>query len=191
MIRHHIQPLKFLDITTTAYRTDFERNWYKLDKVRASEGGDKVSISNVLSNPDTYAAELAIIKGGSSPNEDALEVKANNREYYSKGVQSVLGFRFGGQVESDIELGIRVHQDQIDRFQWVDYYAMSNGVMELTASGTPGTESNRVETANAFAAYLQYTLKAGNWILVSRSALRKYRNSPSRFWQGGSPTNRS
>lgn len=166
MIRHHIQPFKFLDITTTAYRTDFERNWYKLDKVRATEDGDKASISSILADPDTYAAELAIIKGASSPNDNALEVKANNREYYSKGLQTVLGFRFGGQVESDIELGLRFHQDQIDRFQWVDYYRMNEGVMQLTTSGTPGTESNRVETANAFAGYLQYNLKVGKWTVV-------------------------
>ncbi len=166
MIRHHIQPFKFLDITTTAYRTDFERNWYKLDRVRATADGDRVGISSILNDPESYQTEFNIIKGISSPNDNALEVKANNREYYSKGLQSVLGFKFGQQVESDLELGLRFHQDQIDRFQWVDLYRMDDGVMELTAKGAPGTESNRIETATAFAAYLQYRLKTGNWTFV-------------------------
>ena len=167
MLRHQIQPFDFMDITTTVYRTDFERNWYKLDKVKASADGDRVSISKILDDPNTYNQEFDIIRGTTSQNDDALEVKANNREYYAKGLQTVFGFRFGSEtVRSDIEVGIRFHQDQIDRFQWVDGYKMEEGVMMLTSSGVPGTESNRVETANAFASYLQYNLKVGAWTFV-------------------------
>ena len=166
MVRHHMKPLEFMDVTTTLYRTDFERNWYKLDKVRATEDGDKIGISSILNDPTTYAAEFDIIQGASSPNDNALEVKANNREYYSKGIQTVLGFRFGDRVQSDLEVGLRFHQDQIDRFQWVDYYGMDEGVMELTESGLPGTESNRIETATAFASYVQYNMKIGKWTIV-------------------------
>ncbi len=167
MLRHQIQPFKFMDVTTTVYRTDFERNWYKLDKVKASIDGDRVSISKILDDPITYNQEFSIIQGVTSLNHDALEVKANNREYYSKGLQTVLGFRFGSEtVKSDLEIGLRFHQDQIDRFQWVDKYEMEDGVMMLTNSGTPGTESNRIETANAFAGYLQYTIQVGAWTMV-------------------------
>ncbi len=167
MLRHQIQPFKFMDVTTTVYRTDFERNWYKLAKVKASTDGEQVSISKILDDPTTYNQEFDIIQGVTSPNDDALEVKANNREYYSKGLQTVLGFRFGSEtVKSDLEIGLRFHQDQIDRFQWVDKYKMEDGVMMLTKSGTPGTESNRIETANAFAGYLQYTLQVGAWTIV-------------------------
>ncbi len=166
MIRHHIQPFKFMDITTTAYRTDFARNWYKLDKVQATEDGDKASISNILADPVQFADEFNIITGISSINDNALEVKANNREYYSKGLQTVLGFKFGERVISDLEVGLRFHKDQIDRFQWVDHYRMDNGVMALTNSGVPGTESNRVETATAFAGYVQYNMKINKWTIV-------------------------
>ncbi len=167
MLRHQIQPFNFMDVTTTVYRTDFERNWYKLDKVRASANGDQVSISRILDDPVTFSQEFDIIRGVTSPNNDALNVKANNREYYAKGIQTVMGFRFGSEtIRSDLEVGLRFHQDQIDRFQWVDQYKMEDGVMMLTESGTPGTESNRVETANAFAGYLQYNLQVGAWTIV-------------------------
>jgi len=167
MLRHQIQPFDFMDVTTTVYRTDFERNWYKLDKIRASTDGDRISIGKILDDPNTYNQEFDIIQGVTSLNGDALEVKANNREYYSKGLQTVLGFRFGSKtVKSDLEIGLRFHQDQIDRFQWVDKYKMEDGVMMLTNSGTPGTESNRVETANAFAGYVQYNLQVGAWTIV-------------------------
>lgn len=167
MLRHVIRPLDGVDVTTTLYRTDFSRNWYKLDRVRASEGGDRVKIGALLADPATFADEYAIVTGASSPNGNALEVKANNRSYYAQGVQTIVGLRFGTEkLSHEVELGLRVHEDQIDRFQWVDLYRMDAGVMELTQAGTPGTESNRVETANAVAAYAQYRLEAGRLTVI-------------------------
>ncbi|NBC17036.1 MAG: TonB-dependent receptor [Bacteroidetes bacterium] len=160
--RHVIRPLAFLDVTTTLYRNEFARNWYKLDKVRATADGPRVGIADLLATPGEHADALAIVTGQTSPNDNALEVKANNREYYSTGVQSVVGLQFDTPgLEHDVEVGLRVHEDQIDRFQWVDLYRMENGVMELTESGTEGTESNRVETAQATAAFAQYRLGWG------------------------------
>lgn len=153
-----------LQLKTVAYRSDFSRNWYKLDALRDSEG-NKVNITNLLENPDNYPALMEVVRGGSSPNEDALELKANNRIYYSQGLQSTLNYNFtsGSEWTHDLEVGIRLHQDQMDRFQWVDQYAMNEGSMQLRDAGTPGTESNRIETANALAAYAQYQLRYGNF----------------------------
>jgi Fe(3+) dicitrate transport protein len=154
---------EIFDIKTTAYRTEFSRNWYKLDKIKDSSG-EKISISSVVDNPSSFDEAYSTMTGQSSSIQDALYVKANNRTYYSQGVQTVLGFNFStGNVLHNIDLGFRVHQDQIDRFQWIDVYAMDNGVMELTNSGTPGTESNRVETADALASYIQYQLRFGKF----------------------------
>jgi len=100
-----------------------------------------------------------------------LAVKANNRSYYAQGVQTVLEFDFTtNKMSHSIDLGIRVHRDAIDRFQWVDEYAMDNGVMKLTNAGIPGTESNRIEKADATATYLQYQLKVGK--LTTTSGIR-------------------
>ena len=152
LLRHHAQLSKVIDVTTSAYRTDFKRNWYKLDKVNG------VGISSILEDPNTYSAEYDIIAGANSA-DNALAVKANNRSYYSQGIETILGFNFNrGELRNDLELGIRLHKDQIDRFQWVDGYNMTNGIMQLTSSGVPGTESNRIEEAKAIATYLQYTL---------------------------------
>ena len=162
---HVIRPFDFMDITTTAYSTDFSRNWYKLDKVNG--GSALVGISSILESPTTYSAEYAIITGATSANTDAMAVKANNREYYSQGIQTLMGFQFrSNEISHDIEIGLRIHKDQIDRYQWVDQYRMENGVMELTARGEPGTESNRVTTANAVAAHIQYKLSIGKLTAV-------------------------
>ena len=155
-IRHVASFSENLNLTTTMYRSEFARNWYKLDKVEADSIGGQAKIAEVLDNPVSNSAAYAVITGASSY-DDALHVKANNRSYYSKGMQSVMNYSFGKEkVKSAVEVGVRLHQDQIDRFQWVDKYKMNEGRMLMTTRGTPGTESNRVETARAFAAYVQY-----------------------------------
>ena len=158
-LTHVIRPLAFMDVTTTAYRSEFERNWYKLDRIRATSDGDRTKINDLLERPAEYPEAYAIMIGNSSPNPNALELKNNNREYYAQGIQTLLGFQFGSNsVHHDLELGVRLHEDQVDRFQWVDLYAMDEGVLELTNRGIPGTESNRVTTSNALAAHIQYKI---------------------------------
>jgi len=150
-LTHFIEASSFLDIHTTAYRNNFSRNWYKLDKVNGS------SISSILSDPTSYAQEMSYING-SADAQGALAVKANNRSYYSQGVQTnaIVHFKQGA-ASHHLNIGLRVHQDQIDRYQWVDDYSIANGIMSLQNSGQPGTESNRVETANAVSTFVQYT----------------------------------
>jgi Fe(3+) dicitrate transport protein len=160
VLRHVVRPAKFLDITTSVYRTEFSRNWYKVDQV----GG--AGITAILDNPDNFASQFAIVTGGNSA-DNALRVRANNRSYYSRGLQSVFGFNFAsGSVSHDIEAGIRIHRDGMDRFQWDDRYRMTEGTMFLTAKGIPGTQDNRVETADAYSTFLQYSLKWNKWTLI-------------------------
>lgn len=162
-LTHTAKFSKRFSISTTAYRTDFKRNWYKLDRVKDSSG-NRHRIANLLDDPTNVGDALAVAKGQSSVNDDALEVKANNREYYSQGIQTVLSYDFEkNKLKHEIDLGIRYHEDQIDRFQWVDKFAMDNGVMKLTEAGRPGTESNRVTDAKAFSSYLQYRLSYEKW----------------------------
>lgn len=160
-LRHIVQFTRSFDITTTVYRHDFHRNWYKLDKVNG-EG-----ISGVLEDPEAHAETYEIMTGASSAGGDALQVKANNRNYMAQGVQTVAGLRFGtGRITHYLDLGLRYHYDEMDRFQWTDQYRMEAGVMQLTQAGTPGTESNRILSARALAAYAQYKIKAGRWTLI-------------------------
>lgn len=161
-IRHVAQLSRYFGVTTTAYRSDFARNWYKLDKVKDSTG-TTTKISELLDNPLGYDDAYNILTGSTSPLDDALLVKANNRSYYAQGIQTILGFNFiTKSVSHKIDIGFRYHQDNVDRFQWIDEFKMEDGVMKLTKTGTPGTESNRIETANAIATYLQYKIEYGN-----------------------------
>jgi Fe(3+) dicitrate transport protein len=153
---HTIIPAKWMNITSVVYRNDFSRNWYKLDAVKDSLGTKK-SIADILRNPTQYANQLAIIKGQSSPNSDALYVKGNNRSYFGQGAQTTISMNFNtGKIKHDLDLGIRFHQDGMDRFQNEDIFKMLNGTMLQTTAGELGRESNRLAFAQALASYIQY-----------------------------------
>jgi Fe(3+) dicitrate transport protein len=160
-LRHFLQPSEWLDLTTTLYHNRFARNWYKLHSVLGT------GISSVMDDPEGHATELAILQGADSEG-DAFFARANNRDYFSQGVQTVLGARLGeGSIRHDLEVGLRLHRDEEDRFQWEDGYRMANGQAVLTSEGTPGTQDNRVGAARAFAAYLQNEMTLGRrWTLV-------------------------
>ncbi len=152
--RHFLRPARWLDVTTTVYHNEFARNWYKLQSI------DGTSISEVLNRPGDFADELAVLRGGAS-DPDALRVRANNREYYAQGGQTQIGLRFGGRIRNEFEVGVRYHRDEEDRFQHEDAYQMMNGTMVLTAAGDPGSQTNRVSDAAAWAVFVQHTLSAG------------------------------
>lgn len=161
-LRHSIEISRRTQLSTTIYRNDFHRNWYKLDKVVDSTG-TKTDISEILDDPNGNTETMGYITGANSHN-DALQVKANNREYYAQGIQSEVSTKFGGEtLAQELTVGLRIHEDQIDRFQWVDGYKMNEGTMFQTSAGIHGTESNRIETANAFAGYAQYRIQKGKF----------------------------
>ena len=92
MVTHKIDVSKFLQITTNAYQNDFSRNWYKLNDVVFD--GSKQKISKVLDKPQDYPNYMAIINGTSDSEANALVLKANNRTYVSKGIQTKLDFHW-------------------------------------------------------------------------------------------------
>jgi len=159
-LQHFIQPSDALNVVTTVYRNDFARNWFKLQSVLGT------GIGKVMSDPAAFPEELAILKGAASE-DNALEVRANNRDYYSQGVQSVLGIQAKtGAALHAIEFGARYHADAEDRFQKEDGFRMEGGRMLLTSVGAPGSESNRVSSAAAWSFYAQDEIALGDWTLI-------------------------
>ena len=155
-LTHTVQATKWLNITTVIYRNDFSRNWYKLDAVKDSAGVKK-GIADILRDPASYASHMAILRGETSENADALFLKGNNRVYFGHGAQTVFNAAFATKsIKHDIDLGIRYHQDGMDRFQNEDKYQMLNGTMLQTSAGELGRESNRIAFASALASYVQY-----------------------------------
>ena len=148
-IQHYLEASNSVDVTTVAYYNKTKRNWYKLQ----SAGGN--SLHDVLDDPASFADSFSWIQGSTSP-DDALAIRANNREYYSKGIQTVLGIETElGETLHELEVGLRLHEDEEDRYQHEDSYKMENGTMILTSTGAPGSNANRIGSANAIAAFIQ------------------------------------
>lgn len=164
-VTHKLDFSKQFRITTNAYYNGFSRNWYKLNDIVFN--GDKVGISSIIDSPNDYPNYFDIVNGTSNSDNDALLVKANNRDYTSKGIQTKFDYHwFTSNVFHDIEIGLRYHYDEEDRFQWVDGYNIVNGEMNLTTNGTPGGDANRISSANAFATSVLYKLKYKNLTLT-------------------------
>ena len=165
MVTHKIDFTQQFRITTNAYYNGFSRNWYKLNDVVFN--GDKVGIASIVNDPENYPDFMTIVNGSSNSDTNALLVKANNRDYTSKGVQTKFDYHWSGSnVFHDLEIGLRYHYDEEDRFQWVDGYNILDGNMNLTSIGTRGADANRISSAKAFAASVLYKLKYRNLTLT-------------------------
>lgn len=150
-----------LKITTNAYYNYFFRNWYKLNDVRAGVTKDeKRSLESILGDPETNSKYYNILTGASNYIGESLIVRANNRKYHSKGVQTKAQYNFYvNDMNFDLELGLRYHEDSEDRFQWDDSYSMENKVMKLFIEGIHGSQSNRITSAQALATYFLGKMK--------------------------------
>jgi Fe(3+) dicitrate transport protein len=144
----------------TAYRNDFHRNWYKLQSV----GGE--SISDVLADPETYATAYGYLTGVSSADDD-IQIRANNRTYYSQGIQAKIEWDLGfGDTEVSLNTGVRLHEDEEDRFQHQDGYRMEDGLLVLTTETPGGSQTNRVSQADVTSLFVDSQIRAGAWIFT-------------------------
>ncbi|MGM0768762.1 MAG: TonB-dependent receptor family protein [Pseudomonadota bacterium] len=150
MARHLADLSDDLTLTTTAYRNEFERNWYKAaglkSLINGANGGD--------------ADALAQLRG--EADKEDIEIKNNAREYESQGVDFKADYRLAlAGLTHDLTFGARYHEDEVDRLQPVDTYnqVVSNGrpVLEYVST-TSGDDisggNNAVEKAEAWSAYV-------------------------------------
>ncbi len=144
----------------TAYRNKTARNWYKASKIGGLSLGAIIDAANAGD-----ASATALLRGEA---EGEVNIKHNNRAYLAQGVEFSLDWKFGsGSLSHNIETGVRLHQDEEDRFQAEDLYFQSiNGGLTLTEAGVFGDtpSNNRLTDANAFAMYIRDEVKFGNWV---------------------------
>lgn len=160
---HRVDFSNDTNLTTTAYYTDTARAWYKINDVRQTGAPGWTSISNAVMDP-ANSVERDILRG--IVNGD-IRVRNNNREYYTAGIQSVLGTTFlTGDVAHFVEVSARYHEDEEDRFQNQDVYNMTGGQLTLAAAGAPGSQENRIGDAKAWAFFVRDTIDWGNLTVV-------------------------
>ena len=155
-LRHTISPQSNIDVISTLYQTDFKRNWYKLNSLN----GD--SLSAVLATP---GLSQDCLKGTAACD---LYVKANNRKYQSKGLESVVYSRFDtDNIHHEVMIGVRLHQDHVQRFQWEDAYTQAaNGTISNLSPGIPGAAGDRFQQTEALALFIQDTIEIYDWTIT-------------------------
>jgi Fe(3+) dicitrate transport protein len=143
-VNHYIELNNRMSLGSSAYYNDFHRNWYKAKSVDVDEAS-------------------AWDKGEFNGQESlGVSVKANNRGYISKGVQTQLSWDLN---DHQLEIGARYHEDEMDRFQWVDEYELGQDYqMTLVEAGVPGTDSNRIDSAEAVALFVTDEITFGDFV---------------------------
>ena len=126
-------------LTTTAYRNEFHRDWFKL-----SGGGKLVSAAN-----QGDADAQAVLDG--EQDSLGLSYKHNNRRYVSEGLQTNVAWDIGSHSMS---LGARYHQDEVDRLQPTEKYDQINGDLLYRGTTTPSSSNNRIQEADALALWI-------------------------------------
>lgn len=171
-VNHHIQLSERFTLGTTAYYNEFSRNWYKTSSVGAWATDE--SGAYIFDENNEHVVEKSSLSGGGidkaaafdqNANNEVLyvDVKANSRDYESKGIQTVLDADFGAH---QVKFGARYHEDEMDRFQWVDNYSMDNSYeMTLIQAGIHGTDSNRIDSAQALALFIHDEYTFGDFII--------------------------
>ncbi len=159
---------KAWSLELTVYDNDFTRNWFKLDSV------DGIKIGSLLESPQDYSDQMAWVRGELDSPDDALVLRNNNRSYFSRGVQTSFETRIQtGGAAHQLQLGLRLHEDEVDRFQHDDAYAIRDAGLVLTSAGTPGSQSNRVSDSTVRAVFLEDRITAGAWEVTPGLRLEK------------------
>lgn len=154
------------DTLFTAYHHVFERAWKKFNNFRGAD------IRNVLANPDSpgnrpfYDGLTGATDTDGTPSTDDLLIGTNQREFRSSGLQGMAWLPFEtGDWSHEIEVGIRLHSDQIERLHDEFAYEMIDG--ELQENATPqAITADNTGTATALAVWLVDDIRYGDLTLL-------------------------
>lgn len=149
-LSHTIIPAKNFSISTTAYYSNTFRDWARVNTI----GGQ--GLNNILGDPLAHKLPYQIMTGVADGN---IDFQSAARSYISQGVQSNAHYIWdSGSWSYKLNMGMRYHKDQADRFATKSTYAMSKGTMILTAPGVKGNQENQIRKASSMAAHLSYDI---------------------------------
>lgn len=161
-LSHRVEFSDRLSLTTTGYYQTFERDWNKLNGFNADR-----SLGEILANPEAGLNRdfMAVLRGekDSETNQETLLVGSNDREFFSRGVQSMLSWSLdAGRWQHDLRFGARFHQDQIERDHTEQGFLMRSGRLEADGDPVAQTLLQR-ESADAVALFVQDDIRVGKW----------------------------
>jgi Fe(3+) dicitrate transport protein len=179
ILRYRFQVSEDLSLSATAYNNEHERDWFKTEGIdfngsSTAEALDRTSWSSVVgainldNSLDGYSsAELQAILNGADTAPGSIQVRSNAREYYSRGIQFALDWEFrAGDASHELQVGLRLHEDEEDRLQRNSSYHQAGGQLVLDDLGLLGNAGNRLQEAEALAFHIQDRIELGDWVLT-------------------------
>jgi Fe(3+) dicitrate transport protein len=155
-LTHTFEPTITSSVTTDIYRNEFSRDWFKLNSFGT---GSSVTIDDVLQNPagnnSDYYQILTGERNTGAPFE-ALLIGNNGRDFISQGIQTKLNadaFVFG--LSHQVEVGVRLHMDEIKRNHTQQSYDMTATGLQITADSDLKTTKVNKGEATALALYIK------------------------------------
>ena len=164
VLTHRLSVGDWLEVTTTAYRHDFDRNWLRFDHF-----ANGPEIYNLLAYPSAATADWRAVLSGdrdSAGPDQRLILLTNHRIFVSEGFQVNATAKFAtGPIAHELEAGVRLHHDQIRRLHDGHSYDMIRGT--LVPSGVPDEAyADNVAYTRSFSGFVADHLSWGR-LLVS------------------------
>jgi len=191
-----------LNFSATAYNNQHERDWFKTEGIdfdgsNNAQDFSRSSWSNVISalnnneglNGVSASQLQGILDGDIDTAQGSIQIRSNAREYFSRGIQFGLYWdKIVGEVKHQLEVGVRLHEDEEDRLQRNSTYQQINGQLQLNDLGELGNAGNRVQEAQALAIHIYDRIEFGNWVLTPGLRFEDIEQKRTRFNDGESRT---
>ncbi|MDG2177120.1 MAG: TonB-dependent receptor [Gammaproteobacteria bacterium] len=180
ILRYEYSATQDLTLNATAYNNEHARNWFKTEGIDldGSDRADSLSRTgwasiindiNLGNGRDGFATDQlqAILDGNLDTAPGSIDVRANSRDYFSRGIQFGLNWQGGiGSSSHSLQAGVRVHRDEEDRLQYDSSFQQLNGELVLNDVGVLGAAGNRVQNADALAIHVYDQIEWSNWLLT-------------------------
>lgn len=157
----HLLEVNDFSLTTDIYRNDFERDWFKVNKF-----ADGTPLQDVLADPtDINESYYQILTGeqASTNSNEELRIGNNGRKYVSQGIQTRANYSLNhADISHDLEVGLRIHQDQVERDHTEQNYSVSQGGDLQAVAGTFDTTTDNKDVADAIAIYIKDDIQIDN-----------------------------
>ena len=177
ILRYRWNPKSSFGFSLTFYDNRHERDWFKTEGIDF-DGSDSaesltrtswssvvqaVNLGQCIADMDPQALQ-AILDGTLDTPMGSIQIRSNAREYLSRGIQGEVEKELvTGQASHRLRIGLRIHEDEEDRLQRNSSYSQRSGSLVLDERGLLGNAGNRLQTAEALAAYVYDEIDWGNW----------------------------
>ena len=150
-------------IVSDAYYHALDRLWSKL----SAFGNDSIQLRDVVNAPvgvrKPYYDLLIGQRDSSDPlGNDQLVIGHNDRQYLSRGIQTMAIIEPDAPVPMELQVGVRYHKDQINRNHSEDRFEMRGGSLEAVSDEPTMETTQNKDSAEALAWFLQGTMGLGD-----------------------------